>query len=130
MTHKNGEWFRGKPEQTENYMWGNRGEYPDMASIQMEGVVVVKDLRRYQLSEDAWWVRVGDLYPIPPVPVPRPEKIDTPVLVSGDGSIWYRRYLAGWTEDGKIQTWFNGRTSWSANEATTRWAQWKLPEAE
>ena len=132
MTHKNNEWFRGKPEQTGRYYWGGCRAQPDIEKAARNcGYTLIAELPHGY--GDGWWVRVGDLDPIPPVPVPRPEKIDTPVLVrSGDCQHWFRRYLAGWTEEGLIRTFACGQTSWTTEgeryEAT--WDHWKLPEDE
>ena len=54
--------------------------------------------------------------------------IDTPVLVSSDGEIWYRRYFAG-MRDGKPETYNSGATSWSVDDnRTCVWKYMKLAE--
>lgn len=54
--------------------------------------------------------------------------IDTPVLVSSDGEIWYRRHFAG-MRDGKPETYDLGATSWSADfQHTCTWKKVKLAE--
>lgn len=49
--------------------------------------------------------------------------IDTPVLVSSDGEIWYCRYFAG-MRDGKPETYNSGATSWSVDDKRT--CVWKF----
>lgn len=39
--------------------------------------------------------------------------VDTPVLISNDKEIWFKRYFARY-EDGKVYCWLNGKTSWTA----------------
>ena len=39
--------------------------------------------------------------------------VDTPVLISNDKKIWFKRYFARY-EDGKVYCWLNGKTSWTA----------------
>lgn len=46
--------------------------------------------------------------------------IDTPVLVSNDGEIWYRRHFAGIDGDGNPKAFFNGMTSWSISKDTVK----------
>ena len=54
--------------------------------------------------------------------------IDTPVLVSSDGEIWYRRYFAG-MRDGKPETYNSGATSWSVDDnRTCVWKYMRLAE--
>lgn len=54
--------------------------------------------------------------------------IDTPVLVSSDGEIWYRRYFAG-VRDGKLETYNSGATSWSVDDnRTCVWKYMRLAE--
>lgn len=54
--------------------------------------------------------------------------IDTPVLVSSDGEIWYRRYFAG-MRDGKLETYNSGATSWSVDDnRTCVWKYMRLAE--
>lgn len=54
--------------------------------------------------------------------------IDTPVLVSSDGKIWYRRHFAG-MRDGKPETYDLGTTSWSTEcQSTCAWKIVKLAE--
>lgn len=54
--------------------------------------------------------------------------IDTPVLVSSDGEIWYRRHFAG-MRDGKPETYDLGATSWSTEfQHTCTWKKVKLAE--
>lgn len=54
--------------------------------------------------------------------------IDTPVLVSEDGEMWYRRYFAG-MRDGKPETYNVGATSWSVDgNQTCVWEYMRLAE--
>lgn len=46
-------------------------------------------------------------------------KIDTKVLVSNNGEIWFRKHFAGY-EDGKIYVWNGGYTSWSILDTTDK----------
>lgn len=43
--------------------------------------------------------------------------IDTKVLVSQEGEHWHKRYFAKY-ENGKVLTWLNGSTSWTADDIT------------
>lgn len=52
-------------------------------------------------------------YTEPPVDWAKVE-VDTPVLVSEDGEIWYNRYFAYYS-NGIVYTWVNGQTHWSVN---------------
>ena len=57
-------------------------------------------------------------------------KVDTPVLVSGDGKTWYKRYFASF-DKGNILAWEYGATSWSTddpNNEVFRWNYAKLAE--
>lgn len=55
--------------------------------------------------------------------------VDTPVLISNDKKIWFKRYFARY-EDGKDYCWLNGKTSWTAEceFSTGHWNYAKLAE--
>ena len=56
--------------------------------------------------------------------------VDTPILVkSHDGESWEKRYFA-FFEDGKVNAWMSGTTSWTAYAAggATDWKYAKLAE--
>lgn len=55
--------------------------------------------------------------------------VDTPVLISNDKKIWFKRYFARY-EDGKVYCWLNGKTSWTAEceFSTGHWDYAKLAE--
>lgn len=55
--------------------------------------------------------------------------VDTPVLISNDKEIWFKRYFARY-EDGKVYCWLNGKTSWTAEceFSTGHWDYAKLAE--
>jgi len=57
--------------------------------------------------------------------------IDTKVLVKEFAeNEWQKRYFAGWTDDGKMKCWSDGRTSWTATDETDYfiWNYWKLQD--
>lgn len=59
-------------------------------------------------------------------------KVDTPILVrySEDGDEeWLKRHFAKY-ENGKVYTWFDGCTSWSAEGHMVIWNHAKLAESE
>lgn len=61
-------------------------------------------------------------------------KVDTPILVkySEKSNKWFKRYFAKY-EDGKVYTWDDGMTSWTANgeeDDITSWDYAKLAESE
>lgn len=51
--------------------------------------------------------------------IPEDLAIDAPVWVSNAGQRWYRRYFAGKADNGQIQVYCNGATSWSGEEIET-----------
>lgn len=54
--------------------------------------------------------------------------IDTPVLVSGNGKTWYRRYFAG-VRNGNKEAYDVGATAWSVyDNRTCAWPFMKLAE--
>lgn len=56
--------------------------------------------------------------------------VDTPILVSGKGGFWYRRYFAKY-ENGMVYAFYDGKTSWSNNgDKPLAWAYAKLAESE
>lgn len=57
--------------------------------------------------------------------------VDTPVLVSQNGSTWFKRYFAGF-DKGVVSAWNQGATSWSSDfdYDTTKWTYVKLAESE
>lgn len=58
--------------------------------------------------------------------------VDTPVLVSKNGSTWFKRYFAGF-DKGIVSAWNQGATSWSSDfddDNTTKWTYAKLAESE
>lgn len=57
--------------------------------------------------------------------------VDTPVLVSQNGSTWFKRYFAGF-DKGVVSAWNQGATSWSSDfdDDTTKWTYAKLAESE
>ena len=55
--------------------------------------------------------------------------IDTPVLVSDDGTNWIKRYFAKY-EDGRICAFVDAGTSWSSNGDFVDWDYAKLAEVE
>lgn len=57
-------------------------------------------------------------------------EVDTPILVrNSDIEIWERRHFAKF-EDGKVYTWYGGRTSWSSDDRIVDWKYAKLAEQE
>nr|DAF78149.1 MAG TPA: Rho termination factor, N-terminal domain [Caudoviricetes sp.] len=56
-------------------------------------------------------------------------KVDTPILVSGDGKTWYKRYFALF-DKGKVFAWEYGATSWSidSDDEVFLWNYAKLAE--
>lgn len=53
-------------------------------------------------------------------------EVDTPILVrNSDIEIWERRHFAKF-EDGKVYTWYGGRTSWSTDDRIVDWRYAKL----
>lgn len=61
--------------------------------------------------------------------------VDTPVLISGDGKEWYRRYFSGVDENGSPTVFCCGTTRWSSknydeNENTWNVNHIKLAEVE
>lgn len=57
--------------------------------------------------------------------------VDTPVLVSKNGSTWFKRYFAGF-DKGIVSAWNQGATSWSSDfddDNTTKWTYAKLAES-
>jgi hypothetical protein len=78
----------------------------------------------------AWYARICDVPPLPEMP--RPDlKIDDPVLVrdNADGK-WLKKHFAGWSDDGRMQTWPYGGTSWSNEEELVphKWDHWKIED--
>jgi hypothetical protein len=60
----------------------------------------------------------------------RPDlKVDDPVIVWLDGDKQFRRHFARWNhDDGRIQTFADGVTSWSfENEKLVTWDHYELP---
>lgn len=57
--------------------------------------------------------------------------VDTPVLVSGNGVDWFKRYFAK-TINGEVRTWTKGATSWSTydDNDVSLWKYAKLAESE
>ena len=58
--------------------------------------------------------------------------VDTPILVSKNGSTWFKRYFAGF-DKGVVSAWNQGATSWSSDfddDNTTKWTYAKLAERE
>ncbi len=58
-------------------------------------------------------------------------KVDDPILVLFGGGR-FRRHFAGWDEYGCIQTFQDGKTSWSSQEGEepNSWEDWQLPVEE
>lgn len=61
--------------------------------------------------------------------------IDTPVLISGDGKEWYRRYFSGADENGQPTVFGCGATRWSSKDFDENERVWhvkhiKLAEVE
>ena len=56
-------------------------------------------------------------------------KVDTPILVSLDGELWFCRYFADF-KNGIVYTWSNGATSWSVSKKEYKhaWGFAKLAE--
>lgn len=58
-------------------------------------------------------------------------KKDDRVLISADGATWYKRYFKRYDEEtGTVETYQDGRTSWSAEGLSSRWTYAKLPKLE
>lgn len=58
-------------------------------------------------------------------------KKDDRVLISADGATWYKRYFKRYDEEtGTVETYRDGRTSWSAEGLSSRWTYAKLPKLE
>lgn len=56
--------------------------------------------------------------------------VDTPILVSNDNVIWYRKHFAKY-ENGQIYSFYDGKTSWSSDEKfSLSWDYAKLAEVE
>ena len=76
----------------------------------------------------AWLTKGGD--PKEPETDWSKVEVDTPILVrNSDIEIWERRHFAKF-EDGKVYTWYGGRTSWSADDRIVDWKYAKLAESE
>lgn|SRR5574343_2096016 len=73
-----------------------------------------------------WWDSFDDLVKIPQL---SNLKIDDKVMVKDydDGDCWLNRYFAGVSARGKVLTFCDGCTSWSSNNHTAEWDQWRLP---
>lgn len=70
---------------------------------------------------------LNDEYQEPPVDWSK-VPIDTPVLVSGNGKTWYRRYFAG-IRNGNKEAYDVGATAWSVyDNRTCAWPFMKLAE--
>jgi hypothetical protein len=59
----------------------------------------------------------------------RPDlKVDDRVLVRNKSdALWSHRHFAKWGEDGKIEVYANGRTSWTSIDSITNFDKYKLP---
>lgn len=55
-------------------------------------------------------------------------KIDDRVLVRDMGERWWPRHFAGWSDDGHLETFNDGCTSWGSDGGTKVWEEWKLPD--
>ena len=56
--------------------------------------------------------------------------VDTPILVrDAEGESWRKRYFSA-HEEGKVYTWRNGATSWSATGREMPWKYAKLAEVD
>lgn len=55
--------------------------------------------------------------------------VDTPILVTIEGTIWKRRYFARF-ENGKVYAWNDGKTSWSSVDSfdVSAWEYAELAE--
>ena len=54
-------------------------------------------------------------------------KVDTPILVRNDETVWVRSYFAEY-KSGKVITYFNGATSWSSDGRMVSWDYAKLAD--
>jgi len=64
-------------------------------------------------------------FDIPPPPVPEPP-MDTPVIVWNKGNTKLHRYVKGFNNDGFLETFSNGTTSFTDNGWTETWRDWEL----
>ncbi len=56
--------------------------------------------------------------------------VDTPILVSNDNVIWYRKHFSKY-ENGQIYSFYDGKTSWSSDEKfSLSWNYAKLAEVD
>lgn len=57
-------------------------------------------------------------------------EIDQKVRVKNYNEPWFNGYFAGWTKDGRIQTYGHGRTSWTAINAkdVSYWDEYEIIE--
>ena len=58
-------------------------------------------------------------------------KVDDKIEVSDDGEVWSKRHFAR-IEGGKVLTWFNGKSSFSAHSQIdiTKWPYARIPREE
>ena len=71
-----------------------------------------------QYSPEILWQRRPDL------------KVDDRILVRDKGHAnWVKQYFAKWSGDGRIVTFVDGKTSWTADSKYrfSYWYEWKLP---
>jgi hypothetical protein len=75
------------------------------------------------LSPFEWPTQEQPEPPLPDLPV------DAPIMVrDSELADWRRRHFAAW-EDGKVATFEDGGTSFTAN-STLDWQEWRLPTEE
>ena len=60
----------------------------------------------------------------------RPDlKVDDRVMVRDVGGPWIREHFAGWADDGRVEAFVNGKTSWTVPDGMLElWDEYKLPE--
>lgn len=94
------------------------------STFTLDGKEMTNDLRPTLL-----WDEVK--YEVPKRPLPE-LKVDTKVIVWNDNEGKYRRHFHSFTEDGKIRTWADSTSSFTAlgSENYTIWSNWKLFEED
>jgi hypothetical protein len=92
-------------------------------SITFEGSRIADEEQLY------FWDEIVIVAPQKPLP---DLEVDTPVIVWDDSSEYrYKRYFSHYTNDGRIECFVEGRTSWSSDKIshnTTPWKNWELVE--
>ena len=117
-------WKKVKEVEPGLYLYGGSADKPRFIKSLVCCHTEKEDLRYF-----VWLARIGDVPPEPEMPLPDLKDGDPVFVRDREKDEWPKTHFAGWTEDGKIKTWYGG-SKWAGNGNMGLWEFYRIPTEE